>query len=405
MTGKARSLLIACLGMGLGLLQPGDTPAAAEAEALPWEEVRLFAEVLERIKADYVEPVDDRELFAAALRGMLAGLDPYSQFLDAGDYAALLASRSGHYSGVGLELSTRDGKVLVVSPIEGTPAERAGIRSGDRVLGVDGVAVDAGNAQAVIAQLRGTAGTRVRLQVARAGEPAALDFDLVRGDVPLQSVRARLLEPGIGYLRISQFSGSTAGELRKALATLHGGSGGLDGLVLDLRNNPGGLLDAAIEVSDDFLDGGLIVTASGQGRDASFRHEAGAGDLLGGAPIVVLVNGGSASAAEIVAAALRDNGRALLAGSRTFGKGSVQTLIRLSGGEAIKLTTSRYSRPSGASIHGEGIVPDLLLEDAGVPSPAPAADPVVGRARQLLRDGLPAAAGPLAAGQHLQARD
>lgn len=398
MTGKARSTFIACLGMGFGLLLPGAAAAGPEAEPLPWDEVRLFTEVLERVKANYVEPVDDRQLFAAALRGMLGGLDPYSQFLDAEDYAGLLISSSGHYSGVGLELSTRDGRVLVVSPIEGTPAARAGIRSGDLILGVDELVVDAGNAQEAVARLRGVAGSRVRLQVARAGEPATLDFELVRGDVQLHSVRARLLEPGFGYLRISQFSENTAGELREALASLGSGGGALRGLVLDLRNNPGGMLGAAVEVSDSFLDGGVIVTASGQGRDASFRHEAGAGDLLAGAPIVVMVNGGSASAAEIVAGALRDNGRALLIGSRTFGKGSVQTLIRLSSGEAIKLTTSRYFRPSGASIHGAGIMPDVVLEDAGVPALAPLADPALERALQLLKQGLSPAVQPTLAG-------
>lgn len=398
MTGKARSTFIACLGMGFGLLLPGAAAAGPEAEALPWDEVRLFTEVLERVKANYVEPVDDRQLFAAALRGMLGGLDPYSQFLDAEDYAGLLISSSGHYSGVGLELSTRDGRVLVVSPIEGTPAARAGIRSGDLILGVDGLVVDPGNVQEAVARLRGAAGSRVRLKIARAGEPAALDFELARGDVQLHSVRARLLEPGFGYLRISQFSENTAGELREALASLGSGGGALRGLVLDLRNNPGGMLGAAVEVSDSFLDGGIIVTASGQGRDASFRHEAGAGDLLAGAPIVVMVNGGSASAAEIVAGALRDNGRALLIGSRTFGKGSVQTLIRLSSGEAIKLTTSRYFRPSGASIHGAGIMPDVVLEDAGVPALAPLADPALERALQLLKQGLSPAVQPTLAG-------
>ncbi|MBW7930225.1 MAG: S41 family peptidase [Gammaproteobacteria bacterium] len=398
MTGKARSTFIACLGMGFGLLLSGAAAAGPEAEALPWDEVRLFTEVLERVKANYVEPVDDRQLFAAALRGMLGGLDPYSQFLDAEDYAGLLISSSGHYSGVGLELSMRDGRVLVVSPIEGTPAARAGIRSGDLILGVDGLAVEPGNVQEAVARLRGAAGSRVQLKIARAGEPATLDFELVRSDVQLHSVRARLLEPGLGYLRISQFSESTAGELREALASLGNGAGTLHGLVLDLRNNPGGMLGAAVEVSDSFLDGGIIVTASGQGRDASFRHEASAGDLLAGAPIVVMVNEGSASAAEIVAGALRDNDRALLVGSRTFGKGSVQTLIRLSSGEAIKLTTSRYFRPSGASIHGAGIVPDVVLEDAGVPALAPLADPALERALQLLKQGLSPAVQPTLAG-------
>ncbi len=371
------------------------------SDSLPWDDVRLLTEVLERVKQEYVEPVDDHLLMESAVRGMVTNLDPHSQFLDADEYEEIRISTTGNYSGVGLEVNLRNGQVLVVAPIEGTPAEKAGIRSGDVIVSIDGLLISEDNINNAISRLRGSPGTQVNITVSRPGEAKTLSFDLVRSNVQVHSVRADLLEPGYGYVRISQFSETTGGDLRRALADIRKRPGGteLRGLVLDLRNNPGGVLEAAVEVSDDFLPGGVIVTASGRGSDSNFRHEARAGDLLYGAPIVVLVNSGSASASEIVAGALQDNRRATIMGSQTFGKGSVQTVMPLSDGRAIKLTTSRYYTPSGQSINGAGITPDILLEDepavaetdgaAGYGTPG---DLAVSRALTVLKSGIGATA-------------
>ncbi len=336
---------------------------------LPEAESRILAELLEKVKREYVEPVSDSQLMDNAMRGMLTKLDAHSQFLNAREYEEIRISTSGSYSGVGLEIQMTEGRVAIMAALEGTPAAEAGIRSGDFILAIDGEAVDQRNIDQAIASMRGAPGTPVRLTVTRTGEPEPLAFELIRSSVEVHSVRFRLEEPGYGYARINQFSDTTAKDLRRALAQLRREApGGLQGLVLDLRNNPGGVLEAAVEVADLFLDQGLIVTASGRTRDATFRHEAFPGDLLNGAPLAVLVNASSASAAEIVAGALQDNGRATIIGTRTFGKGSVQTVMPLSDGHAIKLTTSRYFTPTGVSIQGQGITPDIYLEAAGAPS-------------------------------------
>jgi carboxyl-terminal processing protease len=364
-------------------------------DGLPWDDVRLFTEVLERVRAEYVEPVDDQRLMTNAVRGMVTALDPHSQFLDAAEYEDIRINTSGNYSGVGIEVSVQAGKVLVVAPIEDTPADKAGIRAGDVITGIDGITLDAGNANDVIGRLRGPVGTTVTLTIARPGVLKPLLFELVRSNVRVRSVRSELIEPGYAYVRISQFSETTGADLRQELEGLGAGATGepLRGLVLDLRNNPGGVLDAAVDVSDHFLDSGVIVTARGRSSDANFRHDARSGDVVAGTPVVVVVNGGSASASEIVAGALRDNHRATLVGSRTFGKGSVQTVMPLSGGGAIKLTTSRYYTPAGQSINGEGLLPDVLVE-ASAPTGASADrdDPAIGRALEILK-GTPAAAG------------
>jgi len=370
------------LGFGLalgGAVLAGFTPAALNAallppavqpHRLPAAEARVLGEILERVQREYVEPVSERQLMDNAVRGMLAELDPHSQFLDPREYEEIRINTSGTYTGVGLELQPDEGRVGVVTPIEGTPAERAGIKAGDAILTIDGELVDHANVNRAILRMRGPAGSHVALTVAREGHAEPLAFNLQRTAVDVHSVRSRLLDDGYGYLRISQFSDTTAKDLRREFLHLNQATpDGLRGLVLDLRDNPGGVLDAAIDVADSFLDAGLIVTASGRTRDATFRHDASPGDLLAGAPLVILVNGGSASASEIVAGALQAHGRATIVGTRTFGKGSVQTVMPLSGGQAIKLTTSRYFTPSGASIQGQGITPDVLL-DAGDPDAA-----------------------------------
>ncbi len=334
----------------------------AQPPGLPPDDARVLAEILDRVKREYIEPVSDRQLMDNAVRGMLAELDPHSQYLDPREYNEIRINTSGTFTGVGLEVQTDDGQIVVVSPIEGTPADRADIRSGDTILTIDGEPVDHRNISQTILRMRGPAGSRVQLTVARDGQAEPLAFDLQRSAVEVHSVRSRLLDSGYGYVRISQFTDTTAKDLRRAIVELNRKTAdGLQGLVLDLRDNPGGVLEAAVEVADSFLERGLIVTASGRTRDATFRHEAVPGDLLAGAPLVVLVNGGSASASEIVAGALKEHHRAIIAGTRTFGKGSVQTVMPLSEGRAIKLTTSRYFTPSGVSIQGLGISPDVDL--------------------------------------------
>lgn len=364
------------LGFGLalgGAVLAGLTPAAlnpsvllapvAAPAGLPPDDARVLAEIVERVKRDYVEPVSDRQLMENAVRGMLAELDSHSQFLDPREYEEIRINTSGSYTGVGLELQSAGGRVGVVTPIEGTPAFRAGIKPGDAILTIDGQPLDDRNLSQAILRMRGPAGSHVALTVAREGLAAPLAFNLERSAVDVHSVRSRLLDGDYGYVRISQFSDTTAKDLRRDLARLNRATaGGVRGLVLDLRDNPGGVLDAAVDVADCFLEGGIIVTASGRTREATFRYDAAPGDLLAGAPLVVLVNGGSASASEIVAGALQAHGRATIAGTRTFGKGSVQTVMPITGGRAIKLTTSRYFTPSGVSIQGHGITPDVELD-------------------------------------------
>ncbi len=372
MSLKFRGLLVLLVGTALGLsLSLGSgvlaqrSADAPQPDELPWDDARLLAEVLERVKQEYVEPVDDHRLIEAAVRGMVMDLDPHSRFLDTDEYAEIRINTTGSYTGVGLELNVRDGQVVVVSPIEGTPADRAGIRANDVILAIDGEPVTDGNIAACLERMRGQPGTTVALRIARAGTAEPLEYKLLRSHVEVHSVRHQLLEDGYGYLRLTHFSETTYKDLRRAINALQNDApGGLRGLVLDLRNNPGGVLDAAVEVADAFLDEGLIVSASGRGRESNFSHRARPGDLLDGAALVVLVNEGSASASEIVAGALQDNKRALIAGSQTYGKGSVQTVMPLSNGRAIKLTTSRYFTPAGRSIQDRGIEPDVPLPPA-----------------------------------------
>ena len=333
-------------------------PATAE-DSLPWEEAHLLAEVYARIKRDYVDDVDEHELLENAVRGMVAALDPHSAFLDSEEFEEIRLSTMGSYPGVGIEVVAQDNAVKIMRPIEGSPAEQAGIRAGDLVAKIDDVDVGADLAGA-IARMRGKAGSIVKLTVRRAGTPQLLNFSLERAHVEVHSVAQRSLEPGYGYVRITNFSETTPKDLDRAVARLKKDNpSGLKGVVLDLRNNPGGVLESGVAVADAFLQEGNIVSADGRTPDARFRMDATPGDIIDGAELVVLVNGGSASASEIVAGALKDHGRAELIGHKTYGKGSVQTVMPLSKG-AIKLTTSRYFTPSGTSIHQKGILPDIV---------------------------------------------
>lgn len=331
-------------------------------ESLPVKDLQTFVEILNRVKTDYVEPVEDKVLLENAVRGMLSGLDPHSAYLDKDEFKEMNITTSGKFGGLGIEVQMQDGFVKVVAPIDDTPAARAGIQPGDLIVKIDDTPVKGMTLSEAVNKMRGEPGSTVKLTLVREGEPAPKVIELKRDVIKVSSVRGRLLEPGMAYLRISSFTTETAPMLGKELARLKSESGGaLKGMILDLRNNPGGVLDAAVKVSDSFLEHGKIVTIRGRdGRDGR-DFEATPGDLLGGKPIIVMINAGSASASEIVAGALQDHKRGVLVGSRSFGKGSVQTILPLSNEGAIKITTARYYTPSGRSIQAEGIEPDIII--------------------------------------------
>lgn len=367
MPSKARQLLLVSIGIAIGLALGTARGVFAEKAAapanLPWRDVRLFADVLARVKQEYVEPVGDHRLLQAAIAGMVSSLDPYSEFLDSRQYAEIKIDSAGQYSGVGLEVSAEDDQVVIVTVFAGSPAAAAGLRPGDVIEAIDGIRVTHASVARTIDRMRGKPGTTVRVSILRGASDRPTDFDVTRGRVELQSVRSKLAAPGYGYVGISEFSDTTAAEVAAALKSLRAENGApLKGLILDLRDNPGGVLEAAVAVADDFIASGIIVTAKGRTADSNFEMDATPGDVLAGAPIVVLVNGGSASAAEIVAGALQDHRRATLMGEQTFGKGTVQSVMSLPGGRALKLTTSLYFTPSGASINHKGIAPDIQMK-------------------------------------------
>jgi carboxyl-terminal processing protease len=417
MTARSRTLGTLAAGVVLGFCgalaggalaerAPEATPAAARP-ALPWEEASQFAEVYERIKRDYVDEVDDHTLMEKALRGMVAALDPHSAYLDSSEFEEIRLSTMGSYPGVGIEVAAEDGVVRILKPLDGSPAQQAGLKAGDEIVRIDNHDIGADLAGA-IAHMRGPSGSRVRLAIRREGTAGLIEFDLRRAEVEVHSVTQQTLEPGYGYVRITGFTETTAAELSHAIIHLkRDNPSGIKGLLLDLRDNPGGVLEAGVAVADDFLEAGVIVTADGRTPEARFEMDATPGDLLNGAPLVVLVNKGSASASEIVAGALKDHGRALLVGHRTYGKGSVQTVMPLARGGALKLTTSRYFTPSGASIQGKGIVPDVLVSGADVPpaalltgpgsAPLATRDPGVRTALQTLKSQVAQARSPAAA--------
>ena len=325
-----------------------------------YKNIEIFTEVLRQIEKDYVEPQDSKKLIYGAIKGMVQSLDPHSSFLTKDEHKELLIETKGSFSGIGIEITIRDSILTVVSPIEGTPAYNAGIQSGDKIIRIDDKPSTDMTLIDAVKLIRGPKGTDVKLTIHREGSGKPLEFTITRDVIPLISVRNYLLTPEIGYIRISNFQSKTAEELESALEKLEKNSK-LKGLILDLRNNPGGLLTQAIEVSDLFLDSGLIVSTKGRDPSEDIEVFAHKNKKERSYPIIVLVNGGSASAAEIVAGALQDNKKALILGTRTFGKGSVQTILPLSDGSGLRLTTARYYTPSGRSIQLSGISPDIQL--------------------------------------------
>ncbi len=346
---------------------PATTGSVAGApDPVDLQDIRNFSRVFEVVRQAYVEKVDNKTLMEAAISGMLSGLDPHSEYLDKDGLAALTEDTTGAYSGLGIEVIEQAGQLRIVSPIDDTPAARAGIKAGDTIVKINGKPVTEENIAAMFKNLRGEPGSKITLTIVHDKSDKLIDLPLVRERISVTSVRTREIEPGYAYIRISQFQEDTAPDLEKKVGELVAKHGRPKGAVLDLRSNPGGLLTAAVAVSDDLLDAGTIVTTKGRLADANLSFSAHPGDLLNGAPLVVLVDNGTASAAEIVAGALKDNHRALIIGKRTFGKGVVQTVLPLDAEHAVKITTARYYTPSGTSIQAEGIKPDIALADLTV---------------------------------------
>jgi carboxyl-terminal processing protease len=353
-----------------------DTPQIETPSGVSLEDIQTFAAAFRAVKDAYVEPVDDHKLMQDAIHGLLAGLDPHSEYLDNTGLDQLDEETTGAYAGLGVEVLFLDGALRVVSPIDDTPASRAGIKSGDIIVRIDGKPIGSDEGEVAVNKLRGKPGSPIALTIAREGENAPLELSLRREVIKVASVKVNALEPGYAYVRVSQFQQETGAELREKLRRqIARNHSRLRGVVLDLRSNPGGLLNSAVEISDAFLDDGVIVSTRGRLREADVTFNATHGDLIDGAPMVVLVDGGTASAAEIVAGALKDQHRALIMGTRTFGKGSVQTVLPDTGA-AVKITTARYFTPSGGSIQASGIKPDITLADLRLTPPDTPAFPL-----------------------------
>ena len=392
MSLKIRGILVLVVGAVIGLtmslgaylLAERQSHGFAAGHSLPTDQVRLLAEVLDRVRREYVDVVDDRVLIENAIQGMLTELDDHSRFLDEKAYEDIRINTTGNYTGVGLDISLEEGKVTVVAPLDDTPAQRAGILPGDIVVSVDDIPVDDEDTDAAVNAMRGQAGTLVTLDVLRAGSQDPLRFALTRSQVHVKTVRAQYLGDGFGYIRVTGFADSTGEELKLAAREIQS-EHDLRGAILDLRNNPGGVLGAAVDVADAFLERGLIVRGNGRVNESRFEEHASSGDVFRGIDMAVLVNGGSASASEIVAGALKDHSRARLVGEQTYGKGSVQTVMPLSDGRALKLTTSHYFTPSGRSINGTGIEPDFLVvaEDPARQYRGPGSETAPGDDKQL----------------------
>lgn len=346
------------------LIETSATEAEAEpteSTPLPLDQIKTFAEIFTRIKRNYVAPVTDEELLDYAVEGMLNGLDPHSVYLKGERYEELNEGTTGRFGGLGMEVMMEDGFIKVVAPIDDTPAARAGIQTGDIIIRINGKTITGTNLQEATEHLRGEPGTTVELTILRETEPDPLDIELERAVVSVNTIRRKRLSDEIGYLRVSQFQLSTAEMFRKQLKMLREGEN-FGGLIIDLRNNPGGLLNSAVSIADAFIKDGVIVSTKGRQPENDQEFTASPTDMIDGKPIVVLINGGSASASEIVAGALQDHDRALILGTESFGKGSVQTVVNIGETEAIKLTTARYYTPNGRSIQAAGIVPDVTVE-------------------------------------------
>lgn len=365
-----RNLVVLAFGLTLGILislGEGVFADRSEDRNLPLDELRTFSEIFAKIKQDYVEPVEDKTLLENAIKGMLSGLDPHSSYLIPEDYEDLQAGTSGEFGGLGIEVGMENGFVKVIAPIDDTPAERAGVEAGDLVIRLDDTPVKGMTLGEAVRIMRGAPGTEITLTIIREGIEKPLKLTITRDVIKVVSVKSRTLDRGYGYVRITQFQSRTGESLRSAIATLKKENGGsLKGVVLDLRNNPGGVLSAAVAVADAFLKKGIIVYTEGRMDDAKLTFNAKPTDILEGAALVVLVNEGSASASEIVAGALKDHKRAIVMGSKTFGKGSVQTILPMENGSALKLTTARYYTPKGLSIQAKGIEPDIVLDKVRV---------------------------------------
>jgi carboxyl-terminal processing protease len=336
-------------------------------DRLPLRELRTFTQVFEQVRLGYVEEVTDTELLENAIEGLLTGLDPHSTYLKKEDYGELQESASGEYGGLGMEVGADSGLIKVISPIDGSPAAKAGIKAGDLIIEMNDSPIRGLGLQKAIDKLRGEKGTSIKLTIYRKGQEGPLTFNLVRDIIQISAVRSEMLEPGYGYVRIAQFQITSGDDFVTEVESLKNASpAALKGLIIDLRNNPGGLVPASVTVADALINAGTLVYTEGRMPSSNRRFEAENGDILQGVPIVVLINGGSASASEIVAGALQDNGRAAIVGTQSFGKGSVQSVLPLGDGRAVKLTTARYFTPNGRSIQAEGIAPDIVIEPAEI---------------------------------------
>lgn len=353
------TVLVSILVGGLLFLNGKGTKVEADTEDV-YKNIEIFTEVLRQVEKNYVEPRDSKNLIYGAIKGMVQSLDPHSSFMTKDEYQELMTETKGSFSGIGVEITIKDKILTVVSPIEGTPAYKAGMKAGDKIVKVEGESTQDMSLMEAVKKIRGPEGSKVKLTIIREGVDKPLEFSITRGVIPLKSVRHYFLTPEIGYIRISNFQSNTAKDLSSALEALEKG-GTLKGLVIDLRNNPGGLLSQAIEVSEQFLDSGVIVSTKGRESSHNIKATAHKNEKERRYPIIVLVNGGSASAAEIVAGALQDNKKAIILGTRTFGKGSVQSILPLSDGSGLRLTTARYFTPSGRSIQSSGITPDIKI--------------------------------------------